>query len=96
MRNIHFVEVSRRAHWVVIDIQANAFLHHMVRNIAGSLMAVGTGRQGEGWLRSILEGRDRSVAAETAPADGLYLVHVEYPAQFALPKSPLGPLMMID
>jgi len=96
MRNVHFVDVSRRADWVLIDIQANAFLHHMVRNIAGSLMAVGSGRQDEGWLNAILHGRDRTLAAETAPADGLYLVHVEYPPQFALPKSPLGPLMLID
>jgi tRNA pseudouridine38-40 synthase len=96
MRCIHFVEVSRRADWVIIDIQANAFLHHMVRNIAGSLMAVGTGRQTDGWLNGVLQGRDRTVAAETAAADGLYLVRVEYPTHFALPRSTLGPLMLID
>lgn len=96
MRNVHFIEVSRRAQWVIIDIQANAFLYHMVRNIAGSLMALGTGRQSQGWLESVLESRDRNVAAETAPADGLYLVRVDYPAKFGLPKSPAGPLMLMD
>lgn len=96
MRNIHSLAVTRRSEMIVIDIQANAFLHHMVRNIAGSLMAVGSGRKNASWLAEILEGRDRKLAAETAPADGLYLVKVEYPSQFQLPLSPVGPLMLIE
>jgi tRNA pseudouridine38-40 synthase len=96
MRNVHFLEVMRRGEFVVIDIQANAFVHHMVRNIAGSLMAVGTGRYPPGWLATLIRGRDRSRAADTAPADGLYLVQVEYPPKYALPASPPGPLMLID
>lgn len=96
MRNVHAIEVTRRGDVVMIDIQANAFLHHMVRNIAGSLMAVGSGIRPEAWLAGILAGRDRSLAAETAPADGLYLVKVEYPIEFSLPVSALGPLMLID
>ena len=96
MRNIHSLEVTRRGEMIVIDIQANAFLHHMVRNIAGSLMAVGSGRETAPWLEQILQGRDRKLAAETAPADGLYLVKVEYPAQYKLPMSSVGPLMLID
>jgi tRNA pseudouridine38-40 synthase len=94
MRNVHAVEVSRRGELLVIDIQANAFLHHMVRNIAGSLMAVGTERQPPDWIAQLMRGRDRTLAAETAAADGLYLVRVEYPLEYALPESPLGPLIL--
>jgi tRNA pseudouridine38-40 synthase len=93
-RNVHAVRVWRRGSLVVIDIQANAFLHHMVRNIAGSLMAVGSGRQPAGWLGHLLAGRDRTRAAETAPPDGLYLVAVGYPADFDLPPTPEGPLVL--
>ena len=96
MRNIHALTVTRRSDMIMIDIQANAFLYHMVRNIAGSLMAVGSGREEVSWLAEILEGRDRKLAAETASAGGLYLVKVEYPAHFNLPLSPVGPLMLID
>jgi tRNA pseudouridine38-40 synthase len=94
MRNVQAVQVSRRGELVVIDIQANAFLHHMVRNIAGSLMAVGDGRKPVLWIGELLEGRDRTVAAETAAPDGLYLAGIEYPAQFDLPETPYGPVML--
>lgn len=94
MRNVHCVAVSRRGDLLVVDIKANAFLHHMVRNIVGSLMAVGMGREAPQWIGQLLAERDRTVAAETAPADGLYLVEVEYPAQFALPATPYGPLFL--
>ena len=94
MRNVHAVTVSRRASLVVIDICANAFLHHMVRNIAGALLAVGDGRKPVGWIAQLLRGRDRTVAAETAPACGLYLVDVEYPAEFDLPPTPFGPVLL--
>ena len=77
-----------------LDIRANAFLHHMVRNIAGSLMAVGSGRQQESWLAELLEAGDRTRAADTAPPDGLYLLDVRYPAEFALPDTPPGPVML--
>tara|TARA_R110001599_G_scaffold353870_1_gene601264 strand:- start:48307 stop:49125 length:819 start_codon:yes stop_codon:yes gene_type:complete len=94
MRNVHSVVVSRQRDLLVVDIKANAFLHHMVRNIVGSLMAVGIEREPPAWIGQLLEGRDRTVAAETAPADGLYLVEVEYPQQFALPATPYGPLLV--
>jgi len=94
MRNVQRITVSRRGPLVMIDIQANAFLHHMVRNIAGSLMAVGTGRQGRGWLADVLALRDRNKAADTASPHGLYLVRVEYPPEYALPEQPIGPLLM--
>jgi len=94
MRNVHFIDVSRRGSLVMIDIQANAFLHHMVRNIAGSLMAVGSGRQEKGWLGQLMELKDRNKAADTASPHGLYLVKVEYPPVFTLPVQSLGPLLM--
>ncbi|MEM1154957.1 MAG: tRNA pseudouridine(38-40) synthase TruA [Pseudomonadota bacterium] len=94
MRNVQRIEVSRQGDLVLIDIQANAFLHHMVRNIAGSLMAVGTGLQGVDWIGQLLAGRDRTLAAETAAADGLYLVDVLYPKEFDLPITPYGPLLL--
>jgi tRNA pseudouridine38-40 synthase len=94
MRNVHSLEVSRLGDLLVVDIKANAFLHHMVRNIVGSLMAVGMRRQPGEWVAQLLRGRDRSAAAETAPAAGLYLVEVEYPLQYKLPATPYGPLML--
>jgi len=94
MRNVQSIDVSRRGCLVTIDIQANAFLHHMVRNIAGSLMAVGTGRASRGWLAQLLELKDRSKAADTAPPHGLYLVKVEYPSVYGLLEQPIGPLLL--
>lgn len=93
-RNVEAVSVCRRGPLVVIDIAANAFLHHMVRNIAGSLMAVGYGSQSPDWIGRLLAGGDRTLAAETAPPDGLYLVSVAYPERFALPSTPPGPLLL--
>ena len=94
MRNVHALDVSRRGDLVIIDIKANAFLHHMVRNIAGSLMAVGLGRRSPEWIGQLLAGRDRGVAADTAPAAGLYLVAVDYPSRYDLPPTPYGPLLL--
>lgn len=95
MRNVHHVAVSRRDHLLVIDIQANAFLLHMVRNIAGVLMAVGAGQQEPGWTRWVLEQKDRNQAGVTAHPQGLYLVGVEYPPELDIPQpgaSALAPI----
>jgi tRNA pseudouridine38-40 synthase len=81
MRAVHQVNVSRAGGFVLIDITANAFLLHMVRNIAGSLWEVGLSRREPDWIHELLNGRDRSLAAPTAPPDGLYLVDVRYPDQ---------------
>ncbi|MCL4106607.1 UNVERIFIED_CONTAM: hypothetical protein GTU68_009741, partial [Idotea baltica] len=94
MRNIHRISVSRRGQLVVIDIEANAFLHHMVRNIAGSLLVVGSGRAELGWLGRVLALKDRNQAADTASPHGLYLVHVDYAQEYGLPQTPLGPLLL--
>lgn len=94
MRNVQSVTVGRRGDLVVIEITANAFLHHMVRNIAGSLMAVGDGRKPPDWIEMLMALRDRRLAAETAPARGLYLADIEYPATFGLPVTPYGPAII--
>lgn len=94
MRHVHELQVSRLGDLVLIDITANAFLHHMVRNIAGVLMAVGAGRKDVEWVREVLLAKDRRLGAETAPPYGLYLVEVVYPERFALEKQPLGPLFI--
>jgi len=79
IRNVHWVRVSREADFIYIDIEANAFLHHMVRNIAGSLLRVGQGVELVGWIERLLLLKDRNQAGPTAAADGLYLVKVSYP-----------------
>ncbi|MBX6421301.1 MAG: tRNA pseudouridine(38-40) synthase TruA [Nevskia sp.] len=85
MREVQEVSVKRHGEYVVLDIRANAFLHHMVRNIAGALIAVGQGRQREAWIAELLAARDRTRAAATAPACGLYFLGPVYPAAFGLP-----------
>jgi tRNA pseudouridine38-40 synthase len=88
MRNVHSVRVTRVHDYVVIDITANAFLHHMVRNIAGVLIAVGMGKATEGWPVEVLHARDRKQGGVTASASGLYLFGVTYPERFDLPSQP--------
>lgn len=91
VRFLERISVSRKGDCVVIDVQANAFLHHMVRNIAGALMAVGNGSQPVEWIGRVLNARDRTIAGVTAPADGLYLVDVGYPEAYNIPKAECGP-----
>lgn len=95
-RNVNHLKVTRHGAYIVVDIKANAFVHHMVRNIVGSLMEVGCGNQPKSWIADLLAAKDRSLAAATAPADGLYLVAVDYPARFKLPMAPMGPLFLED
>jgi len=89
-RRVDAVRVQRDGERVVMEIQANAFLHHMVRNIVGSLLPVGRGEQPVEWLGNLLAGRDRSVAGPTAPPNGLAFVGPLYPARFALPAEVTG------
>ncbi|MDO4625952.1 MAG: tRNA pseudouridine(38-40) synthase TruA [Pasteurellaceae bacterium] len=95
-RNVHHLRVTRQGHYVIVDIQANAFVHHMVRNIVGSLLEVGCGNQPVDWLAWLLAQRNRQLAAPTAKPDGLYLVNVSYPTKFALPQTALGPLFLSE
>lgn len=86
-RNVEHVNVTRYDNIVVIDIQANAFLHHMVRNIAGVLMSVGIGEAPTSWPEEVLQQKDRREAGVTAKPGGLYLVDVGYPSEFNIPSA---------
>jgi tRNA pseudouridine38-40 synthase len=96
MRFVEFIEITSASAFVYIDIRANAFLHHMVRNIVGSLLKIGTGERPVAWLAELLARRDRTQAGPTAPADGLYLVAVQYPAEHELPESGIAPIFGVD
>ncbi|MGH8138258.1 MAG: tRNA pseudouridine(38-40) synthase TruA [Steroidobacteraceae bacterium] len=85
IRNLEELTVQRQGEWVLIEATANAFLHHMMRNIAGLLIAIGRGDSPTSRAREVLDGRDRARGAATAPADGLYLWAVRYPDAFGLP-----------
>lgn len=80
IREMTRIRVSRDRDHIYVDCTANAFLHHMVRNIVGSLARVGLGEESVGWLAEVLEARDRKLSGITAPAVGLVLEQVEYPA----------------
>ena len=88
VRRMERLSVERYGERVVIEATANAFLHHMMRNIAGLLIAIGKGNAPPAWAHQVLAGRDRTRSAATAPACGLYLVSVRYPAAFGLPLPP--------
>ncbi|SFR46425.1 tRNA pseudouridine38-40 synthase [Marinobacter daqiaonensis] len=90
-RFVEFIRIDRRGDFVVMDVQANAFLHHMVRNFAGALMAVGQGKYPPPWIGEVLAGQDRRLAGVTAPPGGLYLVDVGYPDHFGIPSALCGP-----
>ncbi|HEX9207533.1 MAG TPA: tRNA pseudouridine(38-40) synthase TruA [Steroidobacteraceae bacterium] len=86
VRNLTDIAVERHGAYVDLSLRANAFLHHMVRNIAGSLILVGRGERPAGWIREVLESRDRRLAGPTAPPQGLYFVGAEYPSEAGLPS----------
>jgi tRNA pseudouridine38-40 synthase len=85
IRTVMGASVEREGNLVVLTFRANAFLHHMIRNLVGSLVYVGAGRESPEWMGELLKARDRRLAAPTFAAAGLYLAHVEYDARFALP-----------
>lgn len=87
MRNIKEVTINQQGDFIVLEIEANAFLHHMVRNIAGTLMKIGAGSQPPSWMEEVLLAKNRRAAARTAPADGLYLTQVRYPEPYIFPLS---------
>ena len=88
IRNVEKLTVLRQGDWILIEATANAYLHHMMRNIAGLLIAIGRGDAPASWAKEVLEGRDRKRNAATAPAEGLYFWGVRYPAVFGLPVPP--------
>ncbi len=91
IRKMHDLNVVAAGNYIVLDGRANAFLQHMIRNLAGLLMKIGTGEAHPEWALEVLIAKDRRVSAATAPPYGLYFVDAEYDAGFGLPKLPLGP-----
>lgn len=94
MRNVLHANVMRRGELCILDIKANAFLQHMVRNITGALLAIGRGEQKAQWIEQLLQARDRTQAGITAVPDGLYLIQVDYPESFNLPGTCRLPLVL--
>lgn len=88
VRHIEELQVERMGALICISVTANAFLHHMVRNIVGALVYVGVGRRPQAWIKEVLDARDRAVAAPTFSSAGLYLARVEYDPAFCLPAPP--------
>ena len=76
---VRAVHVVTQGSWIAVLMSADAFLHHMVRNVVGTLVEIGVGRRPPGWLTEVLAGRDRRAAGPTAPPQGLYLLRVLYP-----------------
>ena len=93
-REILELSVRRKNDFVIIEIQANAFLQHMVRNIAGVLMLIGRGVKEVDWAHQVLLSEDRTKGAITARPEGLYLIDVRYPDKFALPRLNFGPMFI--
>jgi tRNA pseudouridine38-40 synthase len=93
MRNLHEITVERSGERIVLTVRANAFLHHMVRNIAGVLIAIGSGERSTDWSAEVLAARDRTQGGVTAPPGGLYLAGIRYAPALALPSEPADPTM---
>lgn len=89
VRTLHSLQIEQCGEFFIFTFRANAFLHHMVRNLMGAILYVGRGRQGPEWTTQLLAERDRRLAAPTFSPDGLYLAQVEYPAEFSLPMATL-------
>lgn len=88
VRNVRRLGIAQRGPYFIFDFTADAYLHHMVRNIVGCLVYVGKGRHRPEWLAEVLAGRDRSRAAPTFAPDGLYLAEVRYGPEWNLPGFP--------
>lgn len=96
VRDIHHIRLFEHGAYLVLDIQADGFLHHMVRNIMGTLFAIGTGKLNADDLPALIEAKNRALLPPTADADGLYFINAYYPEKFQqlLPNSPLTPLWL--
>jgi len=96
VRDLHHLSIRRQGNFIIVDIKANGFLHHMVRNIVGTLIKIGEGSQPPVYAQQVLDAQDRAQAPTMAKAGGLYLVEVDYPEVFELPRPAPGPLFIND
>ena len=87
VKDLRLAQIERRGDYLMCNFVADGFLHHMIRNLMGCLVQVGAGAQSPDWAKTILDSRDRSLAAPTFDPAGLYLTHIRYPAHFALPET---------
>jgi tRNA pseudouridine38-40 synthase len=85
IKTIYSIDIISQEPWLYFRIRGNAFLHHMVRNLVGSFLQIGVGKQSSEWMGQLLMAKDRRLAAPTFMADGLYLVKITYPEQFEIP-----------
>jgi tRNA pseudouridine38-40 synthase len=85
VKTIYSIEILSQEPWLYFRIRGNAFLHHMVRNIVGSFLLIGTGKRPPEWMGEVLAAKDRNMAAPTFMADGLYLAKIAYPEEFGIP-----------
>lgn len=91
IRTILNFDVYQQGRYIILDVRANAFLHHMIRNFAGVLMTIGADEKPVIWAKEVLEAKDRTKGGITGPPDGLYFVHAEYPEEYALCNTCTGP-----
>ena len=94
IRTVDTLNIIRKNKMIILDIKADGFLHHMVRNIVGVLMLIGSGLKPVQWIQEVLEAKDRQVAGMTASPYGLYLVKVYYPDEYGFPQMPGGPFFL--
>lgn len=94
IREIYDLKIFESGPFIVMEVVANAFLLHMVRNIAGVMIDIGKEKQDFRWVQSLLDAKDRTKAGMTASPFGLYFVKVSYDAKYKLPQSPLGPMIV--
>jgi tRNA pseudouridine38-40 synthase len=86
VKTMYSIEIFSDEPWLYFKIKGNAFLHHMVRNLVGSFIQIGVGKQSANWMAEVLAAKDRSIAAPTFSPAGLYLAQIAYPDEFAIPK----------
>jgi tRNA pseudouridine38-40 synthase len=86
VKTIYQIDIQKDGPWVYFVFRGGAFLHHMVRNLVGSLLVVGQNKEPANWLKQVLDAQNRQIAAPTFMADGLYLVRVGYPEHFQIPE----------
>ena len=85
IKTMYSIEIFSNEPWLYFRIKGNAFLHHMVRNLVGSFIQIGVGKQKAGWMAEVLAAKDRSIAAPTFSPAGLYLAQIVYPDEFQIP-----------
>jgi tRNA pseudouridine38-40 synthase len=94
VRRIHDLTVTQHGRLMIVEVTANAFLLHMVRNIVGVLLEIGEGEKPPEWALEVLQSCDRRQGGVTSTPNGLYLVNVQYPKEFMLPQVPKGPFFL--